>query len=550
MHRSHVASLAALSQAAGTWAATVTYNWNATWVWAAPDGFYRPVIGINNQWPCPLMEANVNDTIVVNLNNQLGNETAGLHFHGIDQINSNYMDGPTGVTQCPLAPGGSLTYSFLANAPGSFWYHSHNMGQYPDGLRGPFVVHDPNDPYLDLYDEDVILTVSDWYHEQSPELSRAMLQPNNTKFLPPRPQSPIINEGSDGQISVEAGKTYRIRIMSFAALTSAFIEFEGYEMNIIMMDASYIQNQTAQQIRVSAAQRYDVLITVSDNSTLNTPYLVALDTNEDYTAANPAPAYHTNFTGQLVADASTAGSPPGMMVQAFNPFDDTTARPLDNQAPFGNVTSTWTLNFDYCRDEHNYPRACFNNVTYIAQEVPTLYSAVSLGTPNNTEASAYGQTNSFVVGYGETLEIVLNNHDAAIHPFHLHGHQFQVIERPGSGAGDFDGTYTYDGTGDASTPPPRRDVISVFANSHTVLRLVASNPGVYLFHCHIEWHVEMGLVATLIEAPEVLAGYTIPQDFLDACYALDVPTTGNAAGNQLWSDDVGFVTVPPTSYYG
>lgn len=43
--------------------------------------------------------------------------------------------------------------------------HSHNLGQYPDGLRGPFIVHDPEDPYADQYDEEIILTVSDWYVE-------------------------------------------------------------------------------------------------------------------------------------------------------------------------------------------------------------------------------------------------------------------------------------------------------------------------------------------------------------------------------------------------
>lgn len=36
------------------------------------------------------------------------------------------------------------------------------MGQYPDGLRGPLIVHDPNDPYQGKYDNEVVLTVSDW----------------------------------------------------------------------------------------------------------------------------------------------------------------------------------------------------------------------------------------------------------------------------------------------------------------------------------------------------------------------------------------------------
>lgn len=83
-------------------AKTVTYNWDATWVWANPDGqYYRPVIGINDQFPCPAIEVDVGDTIVVNLNNKLGNETTGIHFHGQFQIGTNTMDGPSAVNQCP-----------------------------------------------------------------------------------------------------------------------------------------------------------------------------------------------------------------------------------------------------------------------------------------------------------------------------------------------------------------------------------------------------------------------------------------------------------------
>ena len=37
---------------------------------------------------------------------------------------------------------------------GTFWYHSHLSTQYCDGLRGPMVVYDPEDPHADLYDFD------------------------------------------------------------------------------------------------------------------------------------------------------------------------------------------------------------------------------------------------------------------------------------------------------------------------------------------------------------------------------------------------------------
>lgn len=55
-----------------TLAKTVQYDFNIGWVTAAPDGYSRPVIGINGQWPIPIIEADAGDTIVVNVRQVLG----------------------------------------------------------------------------------------------------------------------------------------------------------------------------------------------------------------------------------------------------------------------------------------------------------------------------------------------------------------------------------------------------------------------------------------------------------------------------------------------
>jgi iron transport multicopper oxidase len=73
---------------------------------------------------------------VVNLQNNLGNQTTSLHFHGMYQQGTTVYDGGTGIAQCPIMPGDSFTYTFTANPAGTHWYHSHDQGQYPDGLRG------------------------------------------------------------------------------------------------------------------------------------------------------------------------------------------------------------------------------------------------------------------------------------------------------------------------------------------------------------------------------------------------------------------------------
>jgi iron transport multicopper oxidase len=181
----------------------------------------------------------------------------------------------------------------------------------------------------------------------------------------------------------------------------------------------------------------------------------------------------------------------------------------------------------------------------VPQKVPTLYTAATTGTSNNNTI-VYGDINPFIVNYGDIVEIVLNNLDGAIHPFHLHGHQFQVLDRPRSGTGSWPGR-------DVNYPaqPPMRDTVAVNPNSYVVLRYVANNPGVFLFHCHIEWHVEMGLTATIIEAPDRLRGRTFPEDHLDNCRLQNIPYEGNAAGNTVnYTDTTGFNTILPTTYTG
>lgn len=87
----------------------------------------------------------------------------------------------------------------------------------------------------------------------------------------------------------------------------------------------------------------------------------------------------------------------------------------------------------------------------------------------------------------------------------------------------------------------------VHPKSNIVLRFKADNPGVWLFHCHIEWHIVSGLVATLVEAPLELQAQniTIPQDHLEACKLSGIPTSGNAVGNTVDYLDLSGERLPP-----
>ena len=53
-------------------AETVTFDWTVGWVRANPDGqAERSVMGINGQWPLPLLNITKGDRVVVNLHNEV-----------------------------------------------------------------------------------------------------------------------------------------------------------------------------------------------------------------------------------------------------------------------------------------------------------------------------------------------------------------------------------------------------------------------------------------------------------------------------------------------
>ena len=161
-----------------------------------------------------------------------------------------------------------------------------------------------------------------------------------------------------------------------------------------------------------------------------------------------------------------------------------------------------------------------------------MYTALSSG-ETASNALVYGShTHSFVLQKGEVVEIVVDNADTGKHPFHLHGHNFQAVWRSGEDAGPFADSNATEA--DFAQLPMRRDTFVLPPQGNIVLRFRADNPGIWLFHCHIEWHVESGLIATMVEAPlDLQRTLTVPQNHYDACAAASpaVPTTGNAAGN-------------------
>ena len=498
-------------------------------------------MGINGKWPVPAIVVNKGDQLVVNVKNSLGNETVSLHFHGIYQNGTTHMDGPSAVTQCSIQPGGSMTYNFTVDQPGTYWYHSHERGQYPDGLRGPLIVHDSQDPHKDLYDEEIVLTFSDWYHERMQTLLKSFISVANPSGAEPVPQAALMNDTQNLAVKVQPGKTYLFRMINMAAFAAQYVWFEDHTMKIVEVDGIYTEPMEANMLYLTAAQRYSVLVTMKNDTSSNFPIVGSMD--EDLFDDVPD-GLNPNVTSYLVYDDSKP-KPAPKPVDEFNTADDFALVPYDKSPLLDRVDQTITLDLkmDVLRDGANY--AFFNDITYTPPLVPTLYTVLSTGANASTSTIYGSNTNTQILsGANSVIEIVLNNNDPGKHPFHLHGHAFQVVSRSDADAGPYDPTNT---TKSPATPM-KRDTILVRPNGNMVLRFVADNPGVWLFHCHIEWHVASGLTATFVERPldvqKQLAG-KIPADHLAVCKAGNVPTAGNAVGNTKDYTDLSGEKLPP-----
>ena len=448
-------------------AATVEYDFNITWVSASPDGFTRPVIGINNVWPNPTIRATFHDTIVVNVHNQLGNQSTSIHFHGLFMNGTNYMDGTSGIVQCAIPPDGRFRYKFKAEQVGTYWYHSHMQSQYPDGLRGAFIIDDPQLPPSLTHDEEVVLTLSDWYHGQMPDLLPVYEDPEKHMLPDPEPDSYLINDTQNPKIFVEPGKSYLVRLINIGALRSQKFWISDHEMTIVEVDGVYTKPISTKIVSLAPGQRCAVLLNTKSEMDQNYGIAASVDRSADRmmksTAAVMSKSGPPNVSGWLVYN-STAEFAPLVTTAMDSSVNDGALQPIDEVELFENVNMTLNLVIDMKCLEDGIEHWMFNTTSYFAPKVPTLFSAM-------TDENYDSMNRPFLLPSNSIIEIIIYNKHMTGHPVHLHGHTFQIAQRSDKSAGRYNDSIPL------SPFPIRRDTVMVSGGGHAVLRYRTDNPG-------------------------------------------------------------------------
>ncbi|KAJ3495688.1 hypothetical protein NLG97_g3212 [Lecanicillium saksenae] len=470
---------------------TREYYLNLEQTTASPDGFNRPVYAFNGTIPGPTIVADWGDIVKVHVTNSLTAARNGtsIHFHGIRQNYTNQMDGVTSITECPVPPGGSTTYTWKATQYGTSWYHSHIGLQAWEGAAGSIVINGPSTQNYD-YDGGPIL-LSDWSHRPVDELYSAALTGG-----PPQMTNGLINGsniwandsttlGKRFSMSVKSGASYRLRLINGAIDTHFKFSIDSHTMTVIAMDFVPIKPYNTKVLDIAIGQRYDVVVTADQALLASDFWIRAIPQTACSNCANV-----DGIRGILYYDGvpSTPSSKPYAYTDACvdEPAESLVPHlPLQVGAQDGSDTEVLGL------ARSNVLQWTVDSISFNASwSNPTLLQM------QNNETDFTTQSHVIQLDDANRWEyIVIQSSIPVSHPIHLHGHDFYVLAQ---GTGGYNSSYLT-----TSANPPRRDVALLPAAGYLVLAFKTDNPGAWLMHCHIGWHTNMGLALQFVEQYKV-----------------------------------------------
>nr|AYO51536.1 laccase [Lignosus rhinocerotis] len=473
----------------------------------SPDGFSRAAVVMNDQFPGPLISGNKSANFQINVIDNLSNDTmltaTTIHWHGFFQKGTNWADGAAFVNQCPIAAGNSFLYDFTAtDQAGTFWYHSHLSTQYCDGLRGPLVVYDPDDPHASLYDvddESTVITLSDWYHTAARLGAR----------FPAGADSVLINglgraAGGDADaplsvINVVQGQRYRFRLVSVSCDPNFTFYIQGHNMTVIEADAVNVQPVIVDSLQIFAGQRYSFVLTA--DQAIDNYWIQAIPNIGTVTTDGGINSAILRYSGAAEIEPEAAD------LTSSSPLAETALIPLENLAAPGDATVggvDYALNLDF---SFNGTFFFINDEPFVPPSVPVLLQILS-GAQTAADLLPAGSVYTLPSNAAVELSfpITATNAPGAPHPFHLHGHTFYVVRSAGST------DYNY-------VNPPQRDTVSTgTAGDNVTIRFTTNNPGPWFLHCHIDFHLDAGFAVVLSEdTPDVTSLVTPSSAWEDLC---------------------------------
>ncbi|HJY93073.1 MAG TPA: multicopper oxidase domain-containing protein, partial [Candidatus Acidoferrum sp.] len=340
----------------------------------------------------------------------------------------------------------------------SRWYHSHAMamadlhkGAYT-GQFGFVYVEGSNNP--GQYDQELFLALRDW----EPFFTGTMEDEDDDTHAGPLLEKPAtlntdpdglevgsmtysINDkalGSGEPIRVREGQRLLIHVLNASAIENRRIALAGHRMKVIALDGNPVPSPRGlDAIFLGAGERADVVIE------MNNPGIWILGSTEKI--------IRESGLGAVVEYAGQHRQPQWIDPSKFA-WDYTI---------FGTANST------------SPPPQ--QTIELVFEKIPGGAGKFNLWLVNG---KPYPHEREFVLQQGTRYRLVMRNRTDDAHPMHLHRHSFELTEINGK-----------------KTAGVIKDTVVVPYYGRAIVDFTADQPGLSLFHCHIQQHMDYGFKA-------------------------------------------------------
>jgi FtsP/CotA-like multicopper oxidase with cupredoxin domain len=409
----------------------------------------------------------------VRLENKI-DEPSLVHWHGLTP--PWQQDGVPGISGPPIPPGASADYDFPLRFGGTFWMHSHQGFQEQLLMASPLIIRDQRDR---ADQQEVIIMLAD-FSFTPPEQIFADLKksgmPSMSGAASPGPAAmkgmgtaapgtamapgmamdkPDLNDvkydaflandrtlADPEVVKVEPGGRVLLRVINSSSMSAFHVDLGALDGELIAVDGFRTAPVRGRRFPIAVAQRLDIRLAIPRAAAAH-PVLALLEGENKQTGiilrAGDAPIARISDTANMGSPALTLDLE--RRLRALEPLKPRKANRVHTLNLTGEMAGyRWSL----------------NNVAW-NKDVPPLPLA-----------------------QGERVELIFANQTRMSHPMHLHGHEFQVVE--------IDGKRFAGAVRDTVLVPPGRRVVVAFD---------ANNPGLWALHCHLLYHLEAGMFATL-----------------------------------------------------
>jgi FtsP/CotA-like multicopper oxidase with cupredoxin domain len=397
-------------------------------------------VGYNGAIPGPLLRMKEGRPVTIEVFNDTGDADI-VHWHGL-HIPSD-VDGATEEGTPVIPAHQSARYTFTPRPSGTRWYHSHVRAERNlkratyTGQFGFFYIDPASDP--GNYDQEVFLALKEWdpYFSSAGPDDDSIDVAYNLFSINDR----AFPHGEP--IRVKQGQRVLLRILNASATMTRRIAIAGHKFRVIAMDGNPVASpKEVGALEFGPAERIDAVVE------MNQPGVWILGATDDHD--------REHGMGIAIEYAGESGEP------RWTPPS----------------TEHWDYTVFGGAAKPDAESASFERVPLVFQKKFAGHHWVDNWTING---KSYPKTDPIRVKAGGRYRLVFDNRSNEAHPVHLHRHTFELTKVAG-----------------VPTSGVYKDVVVVGAMSQTEVDLIAGNPGLTLFHCHQQMHMDYGFM-TLME---------------------------------------------------